>query len=209
MNNENQQLPRSSALLRKSRFTSINNILPRVAKEFGLDRRMQEQALFSLWPSLVESIYASRSAPLYLDGQGTLIVSVENGSTAQELSFLKTKLLAQLEQIGAGLGLRIKGIRFDLKRFHEITVGSSNKQLANQRESETVMPDDSDLAVMDLTEEENKDIMVMRKTLEAVVRQLQLEQKIFSESAHLPDRIAQLVEKRLRLDKWQKKQKMK
>ena len=77
MNKEN--LP--GARRKKAKLAGINAILPMVVTKFGLDRRLQEQALFSLWTSLVNPVYSSRSIPIYVDDQDILVIAVENPSS--------------------------------------------------------------------------------------------------------------------------------
>ena len=188
MNNENQKSVRNTS--GKAKFTTVNTIMPSLIVKLGLDRRMQEQALLSLWPSLVDPIYASRSMPLYIDEQNILVVAAENGSTAQELSFHKTKLLTQLQQIGIGLGLTIKGMRFDLKRFSQAQNSEKHAKALQNKPIEPVVPPDSELIAFTLTEVELKEIANLKKNLDA------------ASSTEWSERIANLVEKKLRLKKW-------
>jgi len=192
----------------KSKFAGVNTILPGVIDQLGLDRRMQEQALLSLWPSLVDPIYASRSMPLYIDGQGMVVIAAENGSTAQELSFLKTKLLAQLQQIGVGLGLTIKGMRFDLKRFSQTHNYEEPAKAFKSEPADKIAPAQGDLAAFTLSEAEIEEITGLKEKLEAIFGQLYLEPGSDSQSKQWAERIACLVEKKLRLKKWCLKQNM-
>lgn len=195
MNNEATQPNRKP--IAKSRFANISTILPGVVTKLGLDRRMQEQALFSLWSSLVDPIYASRSMPLYLDGQGIMVVAVENGSTAQELSFAKTKLLKQLQPIAGSLGMAIKGMRFDLKRFYQVCDDEKSvpgaQTISHKKETvKETIPADSDLWALTLTAAELEEIAILKETLSVALAQLNIE----------PERIACMVEKRMRFEKW-------
>ncbi len=103
----------------KSRFTNINNILPKVLTQYGLDKRMYEHALFSLWPSIVDEIYACRSAPLYLDSNNILVITVKDSSTAQEFSFLKPSILKKMQQIALTLGLTVNEPAFRFKAISD------------------------------------------------------------------------------------------
>jgi len=191
MNNKNLRFT-------KSKFTAIDAILSNVMDELGLDRRIQEKSLLSLWSSLLEPVYATRSMPLYIDNQGILIVAVENGSTAQELSFLKAKLLSQLQTIGAGLGISIKGIRFDLKQFAQIadkknTIEQTNNQLANKP-----TPSDEELAAFKLDDNETEEIARLKEQLHKTLG----ETSENSFSNQMLVRIINSVEKRKRFKKW-------
>jgi hypothetical protein len=172
----------------KAKLASINTVLPSLVAKFGLDRRLQEQALFSLWPSLVDPIYANRSIPIFIDEQRLLVIAVENGSVAQELSFLKTKLLAKLQPLALALGFTIKGMRFDLKSFSKysqkenITLPSSN-EVKN-------LPSQEDLSALELTVSEKEELEALQEGLNKDCPN------------YLRDRILTLAEKSMRLKKW-------
>jgi hypothetical protein len=200
MNNENLRTVRKQAA--KSKFAGINTILPGVVVDLGLDRRMQEQALFSLWPSLLDRIYATRSMPLFIDSKGILVVAVENGSTAQELSFLKAKLLDQLQPICVGLGLTIKGMRFDLKRFSQSLNREETAKTAKNEFADKSWPTDDELAAFNLNETEIEEITSLKQKLQKMLAQLHLEQRSDNSANQIPERITYLVEKKLRFKKW-------
>jgi hypothetical protein len=200
MNKENLQPTKKTTA--KSKFAPINTVLPSVIAKLGLDRRMQEQALFSLWPSLLDPIYASRSMPLYIDGQGILVVAAQNGSTAQELSFLKAKLLVQLQPIGTELGLTIKGMRFDLKRFSRADNGEGHSEPFKNEPVDKTAPAAAELAAFTLSEAELNEIAGLKEKLEVILGVLHLEAGSDSQFNQLAGRIAYLVEKKLRLKKW-------
>ena len=193
-----------SKVFKKNKFTNISNVLPRVAADLGLDKRLNEQAMFCLWSSILGETYAVRSIPLYIDGQNNLIVAVEDSSTAQELSFLKPKLIKKLKELGVQFGLDIDGLRFDLKQFAAV-----RKQRADASQYPTVSGDNIALGIkneqlsnINLSQEELDEIQAFKDAMSNATLVLQeLSQK---GGDLIAQRVANLVEKRLRLKKWHK-----
>jgi len=102
----------------KSAFTSISNVLSEIVGQLGLDRRLKEQTVLNLWPMIVGDAFATKTRPLFIDNQNILVIAVQDASTAQELSFFKREITNKLKQAGAGTGVTIAGLRFDLKHYH-------------------------------------------------------------------------------------------
>jgi hypothetical protein len=193
---------REKKFVSKGKFTEINNILPRVLNDLGLDRHLHEQSLFSLWPSLLEDVYASRSKPLYIDNQGILVVAVENGSTAQDLSFLKAKLLEQLQHFASGLGLSIKGMRFDLKHFPRSDSSEISTKSASVEYFAKPVPPDNELAEIKLDEEEINEILYLKQKLRVALEKVAAKRNDNTYSSQMVERITYSVEKKLRVRKW-------
>ncbi len=97
----------------------ISGILDNVAARLGLRRRLAESALMEFWSVTIGQPWAGRSRPLCIDKEGQLVVAVSDSSTAQELTFMKAEVLAKLQEAAKALGVRLTGIRFDLKRFYD------------------------------------------------------------------------------------------
>jgi len=200
MNKDN--LGKEKKFLSKGKFTEINNILPRVLNSLGLDKHLHEQSLFSLWPSLVPEVYASRSRPIYIDNQGILVVAVENGSTAQDLSFLKAKILEQLQHFARGLGLSIKGMRFDLKHFSREENSVISVKHASAEYLESFVPPDDELAEIELNDKEINEIQYLKQKLHISLKQVAAQRNEDNYSSQMVERISHLVEKKLRVQKW-------
>ncbi len=190
---------------RRNKFTNIGNILPKVVEKLDLDKRLNEQALFCLWPSLVDEIYAERSIPLYIDESNNLIVAVKDSSTAQELSFAKSKLIQKLKSIAPQFGLTMNGLRFDLKQYNLA------KQLQEEKYSQKIGNENTyahikneQLKDLVLTEDELTQINDFRIAMEKAA--LNLEQFCSEGQTVISIRVANLMEKQLRLKKWHKSQ---
>ncbi len=188
-----------SSVFKKNKFTNISNILPKVAEKLGLDRRLNEQALFYLWPSILEEVYASRSIPLYIDNNYFLLVAVKDSSTAQELSFIKPKLIKKLKEVAKQLDLKIEGLRFDLKQFHSVR----QQQLEKLETDAIINAAEEELKAFSLTRAESDEIQHFKTEMERVMA---LEPLSVPNTSALPERLVNLIEKQIRLKKWHKSQ---
>jgi hypothetical protein len=195
-----------SNVFKKNKFTNISNILPKVVEGLGLDRRLNEQAFFCLWASLVDEVYINRSIPLYIDQQNVLIVAVENSSTAQELSFIKAKLVEKIRQIAPQFGLTIDGLRFDLKQYNlakQQRLKNTSVQNINN-ENISLDAENEQLKALVLTDAELKEISNFREAMEGAASNL--EHLGLERGDLIAERIVSLMEKRLRLKKWHQSQ---
>ncbi len=77
-------------------MTSVNQVLNKVVGKLGLDRRLKEHALMSLWPSVAGEMFATCSRPLFLDHEGNIVIAVKDASVGQELSLLKVDLAKKM-----------------------------------------------------------------------------------------------------------------
>ncbi|MDB5095632.1 MAG: hypothetical protein JWM80_53 [Cyanobacteria bacterium RYN_339] len=76
----------------------------------NLDQRMRESQAMALWPDIVGDVTAGKTRPLYVN-RGTLVVQVASSAWAHQLSLLKPRLLALIEErVGPGVirDLRMK-----------------------------------------------------------------------------------------------------
>jgi hypothetical protein len=191
-----------SNVFKKNKFTNVSNILPKVVEKLGLDRRLNEQALFYLWPSILDKAYADRSIPLYIDAQHVLLIAVEDSSTAQELSFIKPKLIKKLKEVGKQLDLKIEGIRFDLKQFHQ-----ARKQLLEKNENVMIKRaaiTTPELQALELTQAECDEIELFKSEIKKVV-DIKSSNNL-AENEAFSKRLVNLIETQMRLKKWHKSQ---
>jgi predicted nucleic acid-binding Zn ribbon protein len=76
---------------------SIGDILKRVTKKLGIEAKLREQTLFSVWDETVGRQIARHARPKSIK-RGDLVVLVENSSYLQEYSFLKRELREKLNE---------------------------------------------------------------------------------------------------------------
>jgi predicted nucleic acid-binding Zn ribbon protein len=95
--------------MNQKRFARIGDILPAVLKSIGLDKRIRERELLSIWPDVVGEEIAARTEAVNID-HGVLYVHVEHSAWIQELHFMETELLRKLR--AEVPGVELKKIRF-------------------------------------------------------------------------------------------------
>lgn len=88
----------------------IGVILPKVLKNLGVTRRMEEFKAVLLWENVVGKKIAARTQAVEVTKQ-TLIVDVANNVWMQELTMLKPQILKKLTKETG-----IKDIRFRIMR---------------------------------------------------------------------------------------------
>jgi Protein of unknown function (DUF721). len=194
------QVARVLAGSRKGRaqMASISNVLSEVVKRYGLDKSLKMHALTSYWPHAVGEPFASITRPLFIDYEGNLVVSVKDASVAQELSFKKPQLMKSLRPLANSVGLKLTGLRFDLKNYTRI---ANLDQEAQQRQAQKSQneyvdqlrkeePEDAELNAIELPEDDALELAAMRDSL--------LNQEGFASGP----RILALYERELRLRYW-------
>ncbi len=97
----------------ENRFTRIGEILPGVLKKIGLERKMKEREILSLWPEAVGDEVAARTKAVKLE-KGELRVCVDHGAWMQELHFMEKEIIAKLREKVPGVDIR--RIRFTTSR---------------------------------------------------------------------------------------------
>lgn len=175
--------------VRRRSFKRVNNVLNTVMRDLGLDRRLREHTLMNLWAPLVGEPFASRSRPLFIDAESKLVVAVADASTGQELSLLKQEILRKVAAAGRGVGVVVQGLRFDLKRYHNVA------ETDPERLPGRVLPKPTEerLASTVLTEEDLSELAKLKDGL-GCQRQTGL--------AVSPERITAVFERELKLKRW-------
>ncbi len=184
----------------RSSMTSASTILSKVISKFGLEQRMKEHAFMSLWPDIVDEPFRKVSRPLFIDNEGNLVVSARDASVAQELSFQRGPMLKKLAPFARGVGLKIVGIRFDLKHFREgEDFDYLDKALQSHKREEaraaSFVASDSELAELELSEANQQELKELKESLQAGERGSDYESGI-------SDRMFKMYERELRLRLW-------
>jgi hypothetical protein len=141
---------------------TVNDVLSKVMSSLGLERRLREHTLASLWPTFVSGAVAERSRPLFIDSDRNLVVSVIDAATGQELSMLKSKVLAKLIPAAKSLGIEVRGLRLDMKYYRAVV----NEDSAAIPESKApARPDDQQIWSVVLTEPDRAQLEQLREDL--------------------------------------------
>jgi predicted nucleic acid-binding Zn ribbon protein len=97
----------------------INDILARMLKRLGIDKKLRETSVFTVWAEEVGKRIANSSAPAYIK-RGRLTVYVESGTHIQEYNFLKKELIKKLNsRIGSDFVKEINFVVGDLGKKEE------------------------------------------------------------------------------------------
>jgi predicted nucleic acid-binding Zn ribbon protein len=87
----------------------VGDILARLLKRLGIDRKLRETSVFTVWQEEVGKRIAKSSTPAYIK-RGRLTVYVESSTHIQEYNFLKNELIKKLNsRIGSDF---VKEINF-------------------------------------------------------------------------------------------------
>ena len=173
-------------------LSTISNVLNKLVGTLGLDKRLKEHTLMSLWPTLIGDTFAQKSRPLFIDSELNLVIAVKDASVAQELSLLKTEIVKKLRIAANTMNLTINGMRFDLKHFHNSTqVAFEEAVLANLRPL-VKEPTTQELESISISEPDLKELAILKANLSA---QTEL-------SSGLHDRVLFLFERELKLRNW-------
>lgn len=86
-------------------FARIGDILPKILKSAGLDQKIRESEILTLWPEIVGKEVAERTRAVKIDN-GVLYVNVDHGAWMQELHFMEKDILRKLRARAPGVELR-------------------------------------------------------------------------------------------------------
>jgi hypothetical protein len=181
---------------KQANFATMSNLMNKLVVKLGLDQRLKEHALMYLWPSVVGETFATNSRCLFIDNERKLVVSVKDASVGQELSLLRREILRKMQIAAHNLGVKIEGIRFDMKHFHHVEEAAD---AASTYAPSLPQPTPEDLQSVMLTEEELTEIEMLGAgpSHPEVIRG-----SGFTSKLTISKRMASIFEHELRLKKW-------
>lgn len=171
-------------------FQQLSKVLPKVLRQLGLDNRLREHTFLNIWPHVIGEPFASRTRPLFIDNERNLVLAVRDSATGQEITFAKAELLRAINQAARGVGIEIKGMRFDMKRFYEGALSESQVELP---------------AGAELPEPTEAELNEIALSADEVVQIGLIASSIGPEQAPVAQRMRALYEKEMRLKKWREK----
>lgn len=80
-----------------NKFSRIGDILPAVLKSVGLDKKLKERELLSLWPEVVGTEIAARTRAVKVE-RGILYVQVNHSAWHQELHFMEKEIYRKMRK---------------------------------------------------------------------------------------------------------------
>ncbi len=93
---------------RYRKFRSVGSVLPRVLKQFKLDKILAAQPAVTLWPEIAGPKTAEHTRALEVDGN-TLVIVVDSPAWIAQLRYLKPQLLKKISgRVGKGLVLDLR-----------------------------------------------------------------------------------------------------
>jgi len=176
-------------------LADINDVLGGLVSSMGLDRRLKEHTLMTLWPVLVGDLFALKSRPLFIDHESNMVIAVKDASTGQELSMAKPEILKKVQAAGRSIGISVGGLRFDLKHFHRVETGFGEYQI--DTEETLPQPTAEELRQINLSESDQLELKQLRIRLSDGLNTV----------ADLSERIYLISEKEMRLRQWQREHK--
>jgi predicted nucleic acid-binding Zn ribbon protein len=81
--------------MRRKRFAKVGDILPAVLKSAGLEQKLRDQEILTIWPAAVGDEIAARTTAVKIE-KGVLYVHVEHSVWLQELHFMEGEILKKL-----------------------------------------------------------------------------------------------------------------
>jgi predicted nucleic acid-binding Zn ribbon protein len=83
--------------MRPKRFARIGDILPAVLKSAGLEQKLRDQEILTIWPTVVGEEIAARTTAVKMDN-GVLHIQVEHSAWLQELYFMEKEIIRKLKE---------------------------------------------------------------------------------------------------------------
>ena len=83
--------------MRPKRFARIGDILPAVLKSAGLEQKLRDQEILTIWPTIVGEQIAARTTAVKINN-GVLHVQVDHSVWLQELYFMEKEILRKLKE---------------------------------------------------------------------------------------------------------------
>lgn len=174
---------------RKYGMTGLDTVLHQVVDKLGLDRRLKEHALCSLWPDIVGSALASRSRAALIDPAANLVVSAQDASVAQELSMLRPKILSKVLEIARSLGVEVRGVRIDMRNYRTV-----QQPVLLEEENTLPEPSTQDLMKVELRPEDKHKLAEMKKDFESDAKE--------GQNVGYHESLLKIYEKQLKLERW-------
>lgn len=130
---------------RKSYLSSIGGTLADVLKQYHLDKRAKQEIAASNWAEVVGERNAAASRPEVIH-DGILFVSCKSSAWAQELTFLKARIIQEMnKRAGAEVITDIRFAGKGLRKAAEAS-GAEEADIASPKEIQAVELSESELS---------------------------------------------------------------
>ncbi len=103
-------------------FEGIDEIVLQLLEDNNvLKKAITRNNLFKFWKNVVGEKFQNNSRPYSMTSGFVMIIACKNSTVAQELMLRKTKILKDFEPYLKSLKIKVKDLRFDVKRWVEET----------------------------------------------------------------------------------------
>lgn len=189
-NNRDEVMDQSSGRRRKAKFVNFASVLNKVVSQYGIDKRLREHTMLSMWPHVVGEPWSSLSRAVFFDYERNLVVAVKDSSIAQELTFKKVEILKSVRAMAKSVGVKVSGVRFDIKSYSKIKDFESF-EISESASSEPYEPTEEDLIKVELSSDTKSELENFKKSLDDE-----------STSSEVKSRIFEIYERDLRRTVW-------
>jgi len=114
---------------RNSFPSQIGEVLDRVFEKFGLDKKIKEERALGLWREVVGKKISEHTHPFSIK-KGTLFVRVDNSGWLAQLTYLKEKIISEINR-REGREI-IKDIYFRLGKIEKVKRRRRRSELAER-----------------------------------------------------------------------------
>ncbi len=103
-------------------FEGVDEIVSQLLADNNvLKKAITRNNLFKFWKRIVGEKFQNNSRPYSMTSGQVMVVACKNSAVAQELMLRKTKILKDFEPYLTSLKIKVKDLRFDVKRWVEET----------------------------------------------------------------------------------------
>lgn len=105
--------------LNNSNFELIQNIINEIEFNYDSDNTKQKEEFFNSWEEIIGKNISKMSKLSEISSRGILTISCADSFVANELYFEKEKIFSLLNEKAEKLGIYIKDVKFDYKKWKE------------------------------------------------------------------------------------------
>ena len=102
-------------------FEGVEDIIGSMMDNPQLKKAITRTNMYKFWDNILPDKFKGKSKPFSMLPGGIMVVACQNPVVAQELSLHKIILMKKFEPYTKSLKLRVQDLRFDAKRWNEVS----------------------------------------------------------------------------------------
>ena len=102
-------------------FEGVEDIIGSMMDNPQLKKAITRTNMYKFWDNILPDKFKGKSKPFSMLPGGIMVVACQNPVVAQELSLHKIILIKKFEPYTKSLKLRVQDLRFDAKRWNEVS----------------------------------------------------------------------------------------